>query len=40
MFITLVTYSALDGWRLIVAHDQRHLEQARRVTQSPGFPDE
>lgn len=37
-FIRLVTYSVLDGWRLVFAHDRRHVEQARRVTQSPGFP--
>jgi hypothetical protein len=30
-FIGVVTYSVLDGWRLIVAHDHRHFEQARRV---------
>jgi hypothetical protein len=37
-FIKVVTYSVLDGWRLMLAHDRRHFEQARRVTQSPGFP--
>lgn len=37
-FIRVVTYSVLDGWRLVVAHDRRHFEQARRVTLSPGFP--
>jgi len=37
-FIRVVTYSVLDGWRLIFAHDRRHIEQARGVTQSPGFP--
>ena len=37
-FVRVVTYSVLDGWRLILAHDRRHFEQARRVTQSPGFP--
>jgi hypothetical protein len=37
-FISVVTYSVLDGWRLILAHDRRHFEQARRVTLSPGFP--
>jgi hypothetical protein len=37
-FVRIVTYSVLDGWRLIVAHDRRHFEQARRVTQSAGFP--
>ena len=37
-FISVVIYSVLDGWRLILAHDRRHFEQARRVTRSPGFP--
>jgi hypothetical protein len=37
-FIRVVTYSVLDGCRVIVAHDHRHLQQARRVTQAPGFP--
>jgi hypothetical protein len=37
-FIKVITYSVLDGWRLVFAHDRRHLEQARRVTLSPGFP--
>jgi hypothetical protein len=37
-FISFVTYSVLDGWRLFLAHDRRHFEQARRVTLSPGFP--
>jgi hypothetical protein len=33
----VVTYSVLDGLRLLVAHDRRHFEQARRVMQSPDF---
>jgi hypothetical protein len=37
-FIRYVTYSVLDGCRLVVAHDHRHFEQARRVTLSPDFP--
>jgi hypothetical protein len=37
-FVKVITYSVLDGWRLVFAHDRRHFEQARRVTQSPGFP--
>jgi hypothetical protein len=39
-FIRVVTYSVLDGCRLILAHDRRHFEQARRVTSSPGFPND
>jgi len=37
-FVRFITYSLLDGYRLIVAHERRHIEQARRVTQAPGFP--
>lgn len=37
-FVSYITYSVLDGCRLIVAHERRHFEQARRVTQAPGFP--
>lgn len=39
-FMRVITYSVLDGCRLVLAHDRRHLEQARRVTSSPGFPSE
>jgi len=38
-FVHVITYSVLDGWRLVAAHDRRHFEQARRVLLSPGFPD-
>ena len=34
----VITYSLLDACRVIVAHEQRHLLQAKRVTQLPGFP--
>jgi len=37
-FFNFLTYSVLDGWRVVVAHDRRHFEQARRVTQTAGFP--
>ena len=30
-FVRFITYSVLDGWRIVVAHDWRHIEQARRV---------
>ena len=30
-FVRVVTYSVMDGLRLLVAHDWRHFEQARRV---------
>ena len=37
-FVRVITYSVLDACRLMVAHDRRHMEQARRVTTTPGFP--
>jgi hypothetical protein len=37
-FISVITYSVLDGCRLVVAHDWRHVEQASRVTEFAGFP--
>jgi hypothetical protein len=37
-FIKIITYSVLDGYRLMLAHDRRHFEQARRVMLSRGFP--
>jgi hypothetical protein len=30
-FVRFISYSVLDGWRLIYAHDLRHLQQARTV---------
>jgi len=37
-FVSWITYSVLDGLRLVVAHDLRHLQQAKHVTDSAGFP--
>ncbi|MFN7948219.1 MAG: DinB family protein [Blastocatellia bacterium] len=37
-FLSFITYSLLDGCRLIVAHERRHLAQAQRVIEAPGFP--
>jgi hypothetical protein len=34
----LVTYSVMDAYRVIVAHERRHFLQARRVTETQGFP--
>jgi hypothetical protein len=34
----IITYSLLDACRVIVAHEQRHLLQAKRVMQLPEFP--
>ena len=38
-FVRVVTYSVLDASRVIVAHDRRHMEQARRVTAMAEFPE-
>ncbi|HTL04813.1 MAG TPA: DinB family protein [Gemmatimonadales bacterium] len=38
-FLGVITYSVLDGYRLLLAHDRRHFEQARQVTLSPEFSD-
>jgi hypothetical protein len=32
------TYSLFDACRIVVAHERRHFEQARRVTEVAGFP--
>ena len=37
-FVRFITYSVLDAFRLIAAHERRHVEQARRVLQAAGFP--
>lgn len=33
-----VTYSLLNAYRILVAHEQRHLQQAERLMRMPGFP--
>jgi hypothetical protein len=37
-FAAFITYSVLDAWRIIVAHERRHLAQAQRVVATAGFP--
>jgi hypothetical protein len=37
-FISVVVYSLLDTFRLIVAHERRHFAQAQRVIETGGFP--
>jgi hypothetical protein len=37
-FTSVIAYSILDACRIIVAHERRHVEQARQVTRTPGFP--
>ncbi len=34
----VVTYSLMDGYRIIVVHEQNHFVQAKRVMEWPGFP--
>jgi len=34
----LIAYSVMDAYRIVVAHERRHLLQARRVTEAEGFP--
>jgi hypothetical protein len=36
--MALVTYSLRDVYHIFVAHARSHFEQARRVTEGPGFP--
>ena len=37
-FVRVISYSVLDGWRLVVAHNHRHIQQATRIVQTDGFP--
>jgi len=34
----VITYSLMDAYRIIVVHEQRHFQQARRLTEEPAFP--
>jgi hypothetical protein len=34
----VATYSLRDAYRIVVAHERKHFEQARRVTEAEGFP--
>jgi len=34
----VVIYSLMDAYRIIVVHEQRHFQQAKRVTEETGFP--
>jgi hypothetical protein len=33
-----IIYSLMDAYRIIVVHERRHFEQARRVTEEAAFP--
>ena len=35
---SVVTYSLMDAYRVIVVHEARHFQQAQRVTAESGFP--
>lgn len=35
---SVVTYSLMDAYRVIVVHQRRHFQQAQRVTAESGFP--
>jgi hypothetical protein len=35
---SFATYSLLDAYRILVAHERRHMAQARRVMETNGFP--
>lgn len=35
---SVVTYSLMDAYRIIVVHERRHFQQAQRVTEESGFP--
>jgi hypothetical protein len=35
---SVATYSLLDAYRIITAHERRHINQARLVMEQPGFP--
>jgi hypothetical protein len=37
-FVPQITYSVVNGYRLMAAHQRRHFEQARRVAEHAEFP--
>jgi len=34
----VITYSLMDAYRIIVVHEKRHWQQAKRVTEESAFP--
>ena len=36
--VAAVTYSLMDAYRIIVVHEHRHFQQAKRVTEETSFP--
>ena len=37
-FAGFITYSLLDAARIVIVHERRHFEQAKRVMATEGFP--
>jgi len=35
---SFIAYSLMDAYRIIVVHEKRHLQQAKRVAEESGFP--
>lgn len=35
---SLITYSLMDAYRIVVVHERRHFQQAQRVTEESSFP--
>jgi hypothetical protein len=33
-----ITYSLMDAYRIIVSHEHRHFQQAKRITEEANFP--
>lgn len=36
--LSIITYSLMDAYRIIVVHERRHFQQAQRVAAEPAFP--
>ena len=36
--LSIVTYSLMDAYRIMVVHERRHFQQAQRVTEESEFP--
>ncbi len=36
--VAAITYSLMDAYRIIVVHEHRHFQQAKRVTEEAAFP--
>jgi hypothetical protein len=36
--LAVITYSLMDAYRIIVVHEQRHFQQAKRVKEESAFP--